>query len=230
MVSIIIVQTVDQFIDYALIVVMLLTAYYVVKFFFVEPPTAEERKQELQEQREAIQGHLEERKRKKQADEDTRKRAAEASARKRLLGPAKGYLIRVEESCSRLGEGLRKSTENGRHAAEREIDSMEHNLRAARRIFQAALRKSKGEPREFIRGLYEYIEAMEERVTQKIQRNFPKSLADSWGTKAPAVLRNGQDLRTECGYVITAIGHFIEADALAAPRRVARGPRPSPHI
>lgn len=230
MVSPIILKTVQEFIDYAMIAVMLMIAYYAGKFFFVAPPTKEEREKELEEQREAIKGHLDKRKKRKKDEEDARKKVAEAEARAALLKPAKGYFIRLEEGCSTLREELNKSTEAGRSAAEREIDDLESNLRAARRIFQAALRKSKDDRREWIKAnLYEYVEAMEERVAKGIKRNFPRSLADAWARKAPLVLRNVRELGTEGGYLITAIDKFIDSDTLAATRRVAgRAPRPTP--
>lgn len=201
-------STVNEFIDLALAIIIILMVWYIIKFFIVEPKGKDESSGEL--------GELIKRKWGEKKEE--KKKNAEAKERERLLEPAKGFILRIEQNADSAGDAISKKNSAGLKFAENHIGRIEDNLRSAKRILRALKLKTKAPRRDYVGGLLTYTEAMEVFVRDYLRRNLPASVAGiNWNTLEPALNAALGTLKVNCGLLINSIDKFIDEDKMDLP-------------
>ena len=220
-ISNIVAGTVGEFVEYAMWVVGALTAYYVFRLFTIGSAEREGRREERRdrnrEQRDRARERIQERR--------------NAARRKRLLDPARGFIIRTEQAAEELRDNeLRTQTAASVNAARRRVDTIRTNLRSSLRRISHARSNLRGEglqeQREFLQRLYEANEVIIRTLRDDVENNLP---VYTWGVPrwTPAVqrVRNGAGTITGlCGDLLNRIDTFIDDGGMPGEGR--RGPRP----
>ncbi|MBS3166002.1 hypothetical protein J4444_02675, partial [Candidatus Woesearchaeota archaeon] len=146
------------------------------------------------------------------------KKQHEANSRRRLLEPVKGFVIRVERTTENMSDYLTHQSSYSHAHAENFLHSMNSNLRSARRTLHVARMHSKGDKRDFMSNLSNYVQAMEEVIRDSLRVNLPHNNTDpNWGVKAGNIRNNLFQLKSRCGVLIRSIDDFIDADRAVAP-------------
>ena len=218
-ISSVITGTINEFIDWAMVIVLLMFVYYLFRLIFFGPGESEE---QLQGRRDRFGNWIKEQKDKKNQEETTNAEAAkkqhEANSRRRLLEPVKGFVIRVERTTENMSDYLTHQSSYSHAHAENFLHSMNSNLRSARRTLHVARMHSKGDKRDFMSNLSNYVQAMEEVIRDSLRVNLPHNNVDpNWGVKAGNIRNNLSQLKSRCGVLIRSIDDFIDADRAVAP-------------
>lgn len=211
--------TIAEFIDYALVLTIICSLYYLIRFIFFGGETSDDSQARRDKFGQWIDEKKEQRKESEQKKEEAAKKQREYEERRRLLEPAKGFILRAEQNGDGIVNSLRNQTSSGVDGAHTYLHRVETNLHSAQRVLRVARIRAKGEKKEFIYKLYEYVLALEgEVVHHHIRSNMPANPTDSdWPTRVRAVNSHVSTLRGSCGNLMRAIDSFIDEDRAVAP-------------
>lgn len=157
---------------------------------------------------------------KKEAAEEKARRgedAAKAEKRRKLLEPAKGFIVHVMTAADELYEALDDRSARALTTAKSAYDTIIENLRLARREIATARRRgdATGEKREYLLKLGAYTEDEANFTKENIKKNLPSNPTDpSWDRDVAAVQVALRELKGRCGYVLNSIDQFLEEDAI----------------
>lgn len=207
--------TVQEFINWTLVIVSLMILWYIVKFFLVGPSItggAKEGDKEWTEKGEGVRGWW---KKKRADDEEKEKITKAAEKRRRLLEPAKGFLIRVEQAAEKLrDEEFVTKTAAAVTSARSQAESMERNLKSAQRVLRVAKLHEKGEKREYFIKLYDYTAVAFERYTNNIGKKIPAPSSHNWDSAVLAIRAQANNIRGLCGLLIASIDKYIDEEKI----------------
>lgn len=217
----------NEFIDYAQVIVLILIVYYIFRFFMVGGPSQEEREREGEAFRNWVRERGEGRRARAGEAAERQRTEQEVATRRRLLDPARGFIIRAEENAGETIDDLRHHTAAGLTSARNRIRRIQDNLRSARRVIRAAQVHSQGDRRDYMTQLQAYIESMEELVRDSIQTPLPPHhTATDWSARVGGISTHLRNLRTRCGVLMHSLDDFIQHDRMNITG--APGPTPSP--
>lgn len=216
--------TVQEFIDYSLIIVTLMIIYYVFRFFMIEGPTKEEKKKAEAERidaaRDWIKGKWEGHKKAEETRVESEKKRREMIKRDHLLGGAKGFIIKAEQLTEDVPKILKTRSDHALHETKSALKKIEDFLNSAKKAIGVAKRASKDEKREALGKLYDYTEITEETLDKGVEKKLPKDDKDAaWDTKIGEAKAGLNKIRLECGHIIKSIDKFIDEDKLEVPTR-----------
>ncbi|MEK6969649.1 MAG: hypothetical protein AABW48_04430, partial [Nanoarchaeota archaeon] len=208
-----VVMIVGDFVDWSLGIVSIMILWYIVKFFLVGPAISGGNKEGDTEWAEKGAGMRDWWKKKKSDDEEKDKITKAAEKRRRLLEPAKGFLIRVEQIAERLREEefATKSTA-AVTSAKNQADALERNLKSAQRVLRVARLHEKGERREYFLKLYDYAAIALEHNTNEIKKKMPAPASRNWDSAVCSIRHQAQFIRGLCGALIDSIDKYIDED------------------
>lgn len=227
--------TVEEFIDYALVIVALLLIYYVIKFFTIGGASRQDKEKEWQERGGKTREWLGEKHKEmeKKAGEVKEKKEQEKKIKKRerKLSPIKGFLIRVEKNADELVGHLEKRTDKELEQAKDRLEAVEKDLRSAKKILRAVKHETKAESRNILNNLETYCEAIiVETVRKDIKDWMPSSETDgSWPAKLANIQKAVRKLKNECGHLMNSVDEFIEKDSASVPTFSPSGRGPPPY-
>jgi len=192
----IVLVTVNDFLDYAMIVVILLIVYYIFRFFLTFSSSSEEK--ETGGKIDLLQKAKDYRNKQK---------------RQEIMGRSKGLLAHSIENLGHISDDLGHKTSHGLGSAKSRLESVRRNFGAIKRRFAQAQNHLTGEQRTNLGKWYNYIESMEDGLRNHILNKLPSShLDEDWNNKVSTVRNNLRTLREECGLVMNAIDEFVEND------------------
>jgi len=204
-----VIGSVDKFLDITMVIVAVMLIYYIVKFFMVEPPTKADRAARVaedEEKRKKIKKTLDE-----MGEKQTKKAAAQS--RKKLLEPAKGFLIRAYEAAEELRDDeLKVKNEASVRKAEGKLEDLESNLNKAKHILKHVKRHAKGDMRDFFVKLYDSNEVALKVISEHLENKIPEASSIDWIREVANVRTSANHLMTVCGYMIKVIEDFIDAE------------------
>ena len=207
-------KTINDFVDWAMVIVIIMMIWYVIKFFLVAPPTQEDR--DTRRERGEERGR-EARERRTRAGETAREKK-EAADRKRLLNPVRGFVVNAERHSENASDKLRVKTNSSLNSAKSALTTAESNMRSIKRSLRAARMKFTGESRDYVNGLHEYSEAMEDYLANNIRGHLP---GDILGADYDSLVSNIRKFirryRAMCGLLLNSIDDFIESGAKNRP-------------
>lgn len=226
----IVATTVLDFIDYAAFVVIFLIIYYGIKFLMFQTKDEEDaEKARIDSARDWVGKKVEDYKTKREADDKKLEEEAKVRARKRLLEPAKGWVIKALQHADEVSDNLNAA---GLSRAKSHVKSVKENLHSAKRIIRAARIHVKGDRRDYLNNLAARIELLEVRLINNIERPFPlNATVPGFSAKITSIRSHLNTIKTQCDLVIKSIDEFIEEDKVAlGAMGGGAGPSPSPGV
>ena len=205
---------VQDFIDWALGIVSIMILWYIVKFFLVKPPITKggEGDKDWTEKGEGMRDWW---KKRKSDEEEKDKIAKAAEKRRRLLEPAKGFLIRAEQAAEKLRDDeFKTKTAAAVTSAKNQADAMERNLKSAQRVLRVAKLHEKGEKREYFIKLYDYAAIALERYSNNIEKKIPAPSSRNWDSAVCAIRTQTNYIRGLCGVLIASIDKYIDEEKI----------------
>jgi hypothetical protein len=231
-----------QFIDLARGIVGLMILWYIVKFFLVAPPTKEQKEAKKIEQdekakkfRDFLGGKYKEHKeageKKRTSDKEKLAAMKAASKRKSILNPAKGFLIHAERNLEELKDDhFSDKSDRAVEEAKRKAEEIFRHMKSSKRGLRAARHAAEGDKKEYIKKMYETIEATMVHFENEIVKKMPDpSVATGiWNTGVRGIKTELGKRIGEVAQIIVAIDRFIDEDktdsVLSPPGRGAPGP------
>jgi len=193
--------TVNEFIDYALIIAGIMIIYYIVRFFTVGGPSKETKQEEERQRVEQFKGWVG-----KKTEEHKNKKAA--AGRTALLKPASGFIIRVHDNADKATDAL---DDNSVAGASRAVGRIKDDLKSARRLLRVVRGKVKADKKVHVKELIALVEKMEKDVHDKI--TLPTDFkAPNWKNLVVEPKENLEALKTSCGTVLKMIDEFVETE------------------
>ncbi|MBT7381182.1 hypothetical protein HN818_05795, partial [archaeon] len=203
-------------------IVILMSIYYFIMFAVFQTDEEKEADKKRSDKFNTWLGEtLEERKKKKdkdkedkdekrRADKESNKKKSKLEKRKKLLDPAKGFLINAHNSAEKLRDDeLKVKTSNALSDATRQVNAIKTNLVAAKKLFRVIRHREKPKDREYVQKLYDYNEYLI-RESVSLERNIPDDPSDSnWDSKVSDVRTHANNIVGGCGYLINSIDKFI---------------------
>lgn len=222
MVSSIVLSSINEFIDYALFFTTILAIYYFIMLLGGGKETEEQKTERLATQK-YIDDKISGNKKKKEKEADKKKnliaekkaqavREKAQSVREKLLNGTKGFIINAEQAAEKLQhDSFDKLTEGERLIAQGFVGEILENLKDAKRVLRVEKGKERGEKREYINKLYEYVEYMLRDLYKKgLKKNFPEQNDPHLDIKVKKLKEIAAKIKISCGHVITSIDHFIQ--------------------
>lgn len=219
----------NEFIDYAQVIVLILIVYYIFRFFMVGGPSQEEREREGEAFRNWVRERGEGRRARAGEAAERQRTEQEVATRRRLLDPARGFIIRAEENAGETIDDLRHHTAAGLTHARDRVRRIQDNLRSARRVIRAAQVHSQGERRTFLGELQARAELMEQDVHNHMHNYLPTNhTVRDWNARLRYITDHARNIRARCGHLIHSIDQFIASDERNLPPDVAPPSGPAP--
>lgn len=186
-------NTVNDFIDGAMLVLTIMILWYVIKFFIVAPPTKEERaakNEESMERAKKFWGGVKERGAKSKLEQERKNR-------ENKISPAKRHIVKAQESSEHAMESIRRATKTA--DVKKIIDSVEdfeHHLHQSWKYLKLLRRDAPSmEDKDKIHHIMEGIEAIKNNVTTKVKGKIPAFSDPDWVPKITAILTEISNLR-----------------------------------
>ena len=172
-------NTVNDFIDGAMVVLTIMIIWYIIKFFLVAPPTKEEREVQRNEELEKgkkFWGKVKEKGEKSKVEQDRKKR------KNQMRGPTH-HIVKAQEASEYAIERIRKASKKSdpKQIKEAINDFEEHLHNAWGHLARARLSTSKTEDKESIHKIMLVIEGVKDQISKKIKDKVPEFDAD-WAT------------------------------------------------
>ncbi|MBI2661883.1 hypothetical protein HYX11_00295 [Candidatus Woesearchaeota archaeon] len=219
----IVATTVLDFIDYAAFAVIIMIIYYGIKLVFYRTKEEEEaEKTRVEGTRDWIKGKYEEHKQKETERKTGAEQEAQARERRRLLEPAKGWMIKSEQHAE---EGLDSTTPYNASRLRNHISQVKTNVHSAKRIIRVARIHAKGERRDYLEKLGAFVETIEQIVSNNLELNPPKVNTAPTSAQINNIRTHLKNIKIRCSVVIKSIDEFIDEDKMNIS---GAGIRPSP--
>ena len=210
-----------EFVDFAMGAVVILIIWYVIKFFLIGKSKESSDDDSWAKTggglADYIKGKQKKAKREKEEKNEEEKEKAKITKRRKLLEPAKGFIIIVEQAAEKIKDDeLKHKTSSTVRDAKTKVDKIENNLRSAKRVFRAAKLHEKGEKREYINKLYDYTEVIIKHFDDHVKGKVPaETIADAdWNSQVNNIKNHANQIKGMCGYLITSIDKFIDEDKM----------------
>jgi hypothetical protein len=185
-------NTVNSFIDGAMVVLTIMIIWYCIKFFIVAPPTKEERAikdAEFKEKAKKFWGGVKEKSKKSKLEQ-------EKEEKKDKISPAKKHLVKAQESSEYAMESIRQAAKKSDvKKVVTAIEDLEHHLHKSWSFLKLLRRNATtNEDKDKIHHIMEGIEAIKNNVTTKVKGKVPEFDA-GWATKVAPILSEISSLR-----------------------------------
>ena len=234
-------NTINDFVDWAMVVVIIMLIWYVIKFFLVSPPSETDRAS--RKDRKASEAEEAKRKRDELGAERTRRReAAELTEnqkrRDRLMRLPLSNLVHAMNDCS----DIVRSLTSGRNAtqrvsatgnATRSLNSCHSRLRKAAKAARGALHSESDRTlHESLNNIYHFIGAAEHSIASV---NIPAHADPNWVNLANHSITEINNIRAGLDSIRQAIDQYVDAGTKATISGIAASgspprtpPSPSP--
>ncbi len=207
----ILVKEATQFVDIALGFVGILILYYVYRVFTVGNEPRDD--SELHGRQEAAGRWVRERR-------ERAEHQAGAERRRRLLEPARGFLIRALGLMEHLrDDDLRVQSAAAVREARDHAESAERQIRSAIRVIRAARAGARGDLRNNIMGLSDACQATLDNLQNALIPNLPNHTDPpaGWNRDVGTTRNNATTIIGYLGQLIHAIEEFVDNDQLHPP-------------
>ena len=223
----IVATTVLDFIDYAAFTVIIMIIYYGIKLIFYRTKEEEEaEKARIEGARDWLKGKYEEHKLKETERKTSAEQEAQVRERRRLLEPAKGWMIKAEQHAE---EGFDSTNPYNASRLRNHIQQVKTNVHSAKRIIRVARIHAKGERRDYLEKLGAFVEIIEQTVSNNLEPNIPRGSIAPSGVQINNIRTHLKNVKIRCSVTIKSIDDFIDSDNMNISRAGIR-PSPSPGI
>ncbi len=201
--------SINDFINYALVIVTLMIIYYLFKFFLVGPPSKEEKEQELESQRRAWGERWEGWKKKKQQKEAETKQKKEKERKRLNVSPIKENLVEAIEAADEVFSLLGKArTEHDRSKIINLIKRFNQEMDRAGRNLRVLRRKLEGTERNYITERITELEVIQEQINNCRTRLPKMSPAFRQQVQSLGIPKVVKDVRALCHNLWNKIEQF----------------------
>ncbi len=213
-----IVTTVLDFIDYAIAAAVILAIYFAFRFLTYETEEQRTAREAAQhELGEKVKGAWKERGERREQD-------ALVQARRGLLGPAKGFLIRAMQHCDQGRDEFEVQSDRALRGGRNHVQQVYHNLNSARRVMKRAWHHARGEQRDDLHHSTGRVEELRNRVYNEVIGRIPRTHTDpNWGRSITGVRRVLEDVEREIALVIGSIDKCIDENIRIEEKKEAGG-------
>ncbi len=210
-----------EFVDFAMGAVVILIIWYVIKFFLIGKSKESSDDDSWAKTggglADYIKGKQKKAKREKEEKNEEEKEKAKITKRRKLLEPAKGFIIKVEQAAEKLKDDeLSKKTAHAVRNAKIQENKIKNNLKSAKRNLYVAKSSETKKLKKYLHELYTQSEVIIKMFNDNIKNKIPdETLSDTnWNSQVSHIKNHANQIKGMCGHLINSIDKFIDEDKM----------------